>query len=171
MKQSDCPSAARWSGAKSLGWPSAHQAPASAPQSWAPRMLRRPPSAPCAAAASASGAPSSASLRSTPSALSRSRRACTRGDGHTSSATQRPGTSSIQGAGGTDSCIHTRSIGSSAMPVSTSFSQWSHQRSASWRKPIAGPGVTMCGNECGHGPMSPLRGPDSPSSRRSTLLV
>ena len=100
VKHSDWPSAARWSGAKSLGWLSPHQAPASAPQSWAPRMVRRPPSAPCAAAASGSASPPPAVSRSTPSASSRSGRGSMRGDGHTSSAAQRPGTSSIHGDGG-----------------------------------------------------------------------
>ena len=43
-------------------------------------------------------------------------------------------------AGRIVSMIQARNIGSSMMPVSTPFSQWSHQRSVSRRKPIAGPG-------------------------------
>ena len=107
-------------------------------------MRRRPPSAPCAAAASASGGAPGVS-RSTPSASSRRRRASTRGDGHASSATQRPGISSIHGTGGVASCIQTRSIGSSITPVSMPLSQKSHQRSASCRKPMAGPGRRVVG--------------------------
>ncbi len=46
-----------------------------------------------------------------------------RGEGQPSSATQRPGRSAYQGFGGSGSCIQTRYIGSSMIPVSTPFSQ------------------------------------------------
>jgi hypothetical protein len=45
------------------------------------------------------------------------------GEGQAGSATQRPGRRVYVALGGTLSCIHTRSIGSSIMPVSTPFSQ------------------------------------------------
>ena len=70
-----------------------------------------------------------------------------RGDGHSSSAIQRPGRTSYIGRGSTESCIHTRSIGSSMTPFSAPFSQWSNQRTVSWRKPIDGPGSASSGNE------------------------
>ena len=65
--------------------------------------------------------------------------------GQAGSATQRPARSSRWAAGGALSCIQTRSLGSSMIPLSRPFSQWSHQRSASSRKPIRGPGWAKCG--------------------------
>ncbi len=56
------------------------------------------------------------------------------------------------------------------IPVSVSFSHWSHQRRHSWRKPIAGPGWPSCGKACDQGPISPLRGPGRPSIRRGTAF-
>ena len=50
----------------------------------------------------------------------------------------RPG--HVDERGAVCSCIHTRSFGTSSTPRSRPFSQWSHQRTASCRKPIAGPG-------------------------------
>ena len=69
------------------------------------------------------------------------------------------------GCGSTLSCIQTRSSGSSMMPVSMPFSQWSHQRTASCRKPIAGPGTPLCGKPCAHGPISPFFGHGRPAQQ------
>ena len=73
--------------------------------------------------------------------------------------------------GAAESCIQARSIGSSMIPVSMPLSQWSHQRTHSWRKPMLGPGSASSGNACAHGPMRPLRGTESPSSSRGTAFV
>ena len=94
-----------------------------------------------------------------------------RGDGQLSSPIQRPGRSSYDALGGRLSCIQARTIGSSMMPVSLPFSQWSHQRTTSCRKPIAGPGTPMCGYLCPHGPISALRGTSRCSMRREVALV
>ena len=51
--------------------------------------------------------------------------------GHAGSQTHRPGERCRAEAGGLDSGIHTRSIGSSRIPVSRPLSHWSHQRRAS----------------------------------------
>ena len=59
-------------------------------------------------------------------------------------------------AGATWSCIHTRSRGSSMIPVSMPFRCWSNQRRHSCRKPIAGPGAPSCGKACDHGPIEAL---------------
>ena len=93
------------------------------------------------------------------------------GEGQLSSATQRPGRSAYSGFGGTPSCIHTRYMGSSAMPVSMPLRYWSHQRSASCSKPMQGPGMQALGHAWGQGPTRPRRGQDSPSSRRGIALL
>ena len=93
------------------------------------------------------------------------------GEGHSGSATQRPGRTSYIGLGGTESCIQTRSIGSSMTPFSAPLSQWSNQRTASCRKPMLGPGSASSGNACAQGPISPLRGTDRPSRSRGTAFV
>ena len=79
------------------------------------------------------------------------------GDGQDASPTKRPGTGS-RWPGGDHSSMKARIIGSAMMPRSTSFSQWSHQRVASWRKPMAGPGRPSWGKRCAHGPIRPRRG-------------
>ena len=80
------------------------------------------------------------------------------GGGQASALTNRPGRSWCVVAGRTESCTQARSIGSCMMPLSIPFSQWSHQRRDSCRKPIAGNGVAFCGQAWPHGPISPLRG-------------
>lgn len=56
-------------------------------------------------------------------------------------------------------------------PESSSFSQWSHQRRVSWRKPIAGPGGSpRSGYWCDQGPMIPrTREGSRCCTRRSTV--
>ena len=83
--------------------------------------------------------------RAARSAAAPRRRVSMRDDGHSSSATQRPGRTSYIGRGSTESCIQTRSIGSSMTPVSMPLSQWSNQRTHSWRKPMLGPGSALVG--------------------------
>ena len=51
-----------------------------------------------------------------------------------------------------------RKAGSRSTPVGSPFSQKSHQRSASCRKPICGPGTAKCGYLWAQGPMIALQG-------------
>ncbi len=62
----------------------------------------------------------------------------------------------------TQSCSQTVSIGSRSMPLSTPFSQRSHQRTCSCRIPIGGPGTPRTGSLWPHGPMRPFRGTGKP---------
>ncbi|OUE14765.1 hypothetical protein CMMCA002_01280 [Clavibacter michiganensis subsp. michiganensis] len=72
-------------------------------------------------------------------------------------------------AGGSESLRKARSAGSDSTPVSTPFSQRSHQRSVSCRKPIDGPGARpRSGYWCDQGPTMPFAGPGRFSTRRST---
>ncbi len=57
------------------------------------------------------------------------------------------------------------------IPVSRPLSQWSHQRTHSCSQPMLGPGAASSGKACAHGPISPLRGPESPASSRMTAFV
>ena len=62
--------------------------------------------------------------------------------------------------------------GSFSTPVSMPFSQRSHQRSASCRKPIAGLGTAKCGYLWIHGPTMPLAGASIPLDQaRHGVLV
>ncbi len=54
------------------------------------------------------------------------------------------------------------------IPVSTPFSQWSHQRSASVMYPIIGPGLAWCWYWWPQGPISAFFGQVRPAIRRGT---
>jgi hypothetical protein len=67
-------------------------------------------------------------------------RSRTRGIGQPSSYRHSPGASSRTGPGGCQRRTKTAKRGSSMIPVSRPFSQWSNQRTASWRHSIRGLG-------------------------------
>ena len=106
-----------------------------------------------------------------PSAVRWRRSVLTLEVGHPGSDTHRPGRSPRALAGVMGSCIHTCSMGSSSIPLGSSFSHRSHQRTHSWRKPIRGPGAACCGQAWGHGPISPFLTPRCPSRKRGTAFV
>ena len=80
--------------------------------------------------------------RSIPPSVTCSRLCATRGEGHCASPTKRPAAIS-RFSGAAPSSIQARSLGSFITPASRPFNQWSHQRVASCRKPIAGPGLAV----------------------------
>ena len=56
-------------------------------------------------------------------------------------------------------------------PRSLPFSQWSHQRSASCRKPTAGAGIASCGYRCAQGPTVTLCGTRRCSASRKRRVA
>ena len=127
---------------------------------------------------------------SIPSGLRCHVRSRIRGLGHASSATHPPGACSRTAAGGAESCIQARIIGSSAIPASAAespaaatfsvssfssasrpLSHRSHHRRLSSRKPTAGPGFAWCGYWWPHGPTRALRGTSRCSISRNTGFV
>ncbi len=54
------------------------------------------------------------------------------------------------------------------IPFSAPLSQWSHQRTASARHSMAGPGTALCGQVWFQGPISTLTGAGTCASIRGT---
>lgn len=127
----DFASSSRWSGGRSASLPNGKKRPASTPVCCGEATIRSPPWR-----AYATGE--------------------TFSEGQLASPTQRPGSVSYTVAGGCEPLIQDRSSGSRITPVSWPLRCWSHQRSVSWRKPIAGPGGSpRSGYWCDQGPISP----------------
>ncbi len=145
-KQADFASSSRWSGGRSASLPKGKKRPASSPV--------------CCGEATSTGAP-----------WNTYGTGMTDADGQDFSPTQRPGSSSYTVAGGCESLIQVRSSGSSITPLSAPFSQWSHQRRVSCRKPMAGPGGSpRSGYWCDQGPIRPrTRAGGRCSTSRSTV--
>ena len=149
VKLSARPSSARWSTALSASLPSAHQTPLSRPQSRSVEISSRRSSESGSSREPAVGQPQ-------PSLLD-----ARRGPGLLRHPAARRAPRAAPRAPPAPASTRASS-GSSAMPVSSPFSHWSHQRRHSWRKPIAGPGSTSSGNACDHGPISPFDGAPRP---------
>ena len=119
-------SASRWSPVSSP-----HQLPAAIPADGTYRSHR-------AEAGGASG-------DSDPSGPQNQVRNSARSGGSAFSCRHRPGISASSTSGGCQCRTYTVTGGSDMIPVSAPLSQWSHQRTASARHSMAGPGTALCG--------------------------